>query len=62
MCILDLFASQNEGALALDEVVAVLPTPFRLRMLFIHLLVNDCVASPRAIWDTHIVQGGRYFH
>ncbi|PIL35223.1 hypothetical protein GSI_03013 [Ganoderma sinense ZZ0214-1] len=50
---LGLFADINEGELALTEGINSLRTPFQLRVLFVHLLVNDCLLSPRAIWMSH---------
>lgn len=50
---LGLFAHANEGELALLEGISSLRTPFQLRVLFVHLLVNDCLVSPRALWDSH---------
>ena len=50
---LGLFASMNEGELAIHEAISSLVTPHQLRVLFVHLLVNDCISSPRAIWDSY---------
>nr|VWP00470.1 Ubiquitin carboxyl-terminal hydrolase 7 [Ganoderma boninense] len=50
---LGLFADVNEGELALIEGIQSLRTPFQLRVLYVHLLVNDCLLDPRCIWTTH---------
>ncbi|EKM53739.1 uncharacterized protein PHACADRAFT_30677 [Phanerochaete carnosa HHB-10118-sp] len=49
---LGLFANNNEAELALLEVIAALRTPHQLHVLFAHLLVNDCIATPLVLWDT----------
>lgn len=46
-----LFADNNEGELALLEGIHTLRTPRQLRILFAHLLVNDCIATPAIIWE-----------
>ncbi|KAJ2996365.1 hypothetical protein NUW54_g7251 [Trametes sanguinea] len=50
---LGLFAHQNEGQLALAEAISSLYTPHQLRLLFVHLLVNDCLVSPIAVWNSY---------
>lgn len=50
---LGLFADDNEAEQAILEAISGLRTPRQLRILFVHLLVNDCVPAPRALWDTH---------
>ena len=50
---LGLFADQNEAQYAIDEALATLATPRQLRLLFIHLLVNDCVPTPIDIWTKY---------
>jgi hypothetical protein len=47
-----LFAMQSEGEYALTEAVAALRTPREIRLLFIHLLLNDCLDNPANIWET----------
>ncbi|KAJ7791542.1 hypothetical protein B0H14DRAFT_3500302 [Mycena olivaceomarginata] len=47
-----LFADTNEATYAMLEAVQTLRTPRQLRLLFVHLLVNDCVDSPITMWDT----------
>lgn len=61
-----LFADQNEAELAIEEAIMMLKTPRQLRILFVHLLVNDCVITPLTLWNTyntsmamdHILQSG----
>jgi len=48
-----LFADQNEAELAIQEAITMLKTPQQLRILFVHLLVNDCVIKPLALWNTY---------
>lgn len=48
---LGLFAGSNEATYAMLEAVQTLRTPRQLRLLFVHLLVNDCVDSPVTLWD-----------
>ncbi len=52
---LGLFADDDEGELALLEAITTLRTPKQLRVLFVHLLVNECITLPRALWETHQV-------
>lgn len=49
---LGLFATHNEAELAILEGIQTLRTPRQLRVLLCHLLVNDCVSTPRSLWDT----------
>ena len=49
---LGLFANANEGELALRKGISSLHTPFQLCVLFIHLLINDCLISPKALWQS----------
>jgi hypothetical protein len=46
------FADSNEATYAMLEAVQTLRTPRQLRLLFVHLLVNDCVDSPITMWET----------
>ena len=48
---LGLFANENESQYALMEAIQSLKTPRQLRLLFVHLLVNDCVPTPLAHWE-----------
>ena len=47
-----LFADVNEGIYALQEATHTLRTPHQLRLLFVHLLINDCIKSPMETWQT----------
>jgi hypothetical protein len=46
-----LFADESEARYALREAIDSLKTPRQLRVLFVHLLVNDCIPTPLTIWD-----------
>ncbi|KIJ12162.1 hypothetical protein PAXINDRAFT_14936 [Paxillus involutus ATCC 200175] len=46
-----LFSDQNEAQYAMQEAVQMLKTPHQLHLLFIHLLVNDCIIKPIAVWN-----------
>jgi hypothetical protein len=48
---LGLFADRNEGAYAMLEAIQNLRTPRELRVLFVHLLVNECLDTPLTLWD-----------
>ena len=50
---LGLFADRNEARYAMEEAITTLATPRQLRLLFVHLLVNDCVLAPIDIWTTY---------
>ena len=47
---LGLFATEKEAEYALLEGIHNLKTPRQLRLLFVHLLVNDCVPTPMLTW------------
>ena len=47
-----LFADVNEGTYALQEAVHTLRSPHQLRLLFVHLLINDCIQSPIDTWQS----------
>ncbi|KAF8197264.1 PIF1-like helicase-domain-containing protein [Mycena galopus ATCC 62051] len=49
---LGLFADRNEATYAMLEAIQNLRTPHELRVLFVHLLVNECVDSPLALWES----------
>jgi hypothetical protein len=49
---LGLFADTNEATYAIMEGIQNLRTPHELRVLFVHLLVNECVTLPLTLWDT----------
>jgi hypothetical protein len=46
-----LFADVNEAIYILQEAVHTLRTPHQLRLLFVHLLINDCIQSPMETWQ-----------
>jgi hypothetical protein len=46
-----IFASDNEAELAMREAISNLATPHQLRILFVHMLVNECCDAPKSIWD-----------
>ena len=48
-----LFADNNEAELAMQEAIITLKTPRQLRLLFVHLLVNDCVTAPLTLWNMY---------
>lgn len=48
---LGLFAHANEGDLAMQEAIDMLSTPHQLRVLFAHLLINDCISTPVTLWQ-----------
>jgi hypothetical protein len=48
---LGLFADSNEATFAILEGVQTLRTPRELRVLFVHLLVNECVVAPLTLWE-----------
>ena len=48
---LGLFADSDEATHALLEGIHNLRTPRELRVLFVHLLVNECVSVPITLWD-----------
>jgi hypothetical protein len=43
--------TDSESNYAISEAISSLYTPPQLQTLFIHLLVNDCVKTPVALWD-----------
>jgi hypothetical protein len=43
--------TDSESTYALTEAISSPYTPPQLRILFIHLLVNDCIESPIALWE-----------
>lgn len=48
---LGLFADSDEATHAILEGIHNLRTPRELRVLFVHLLVNECVSVPIKLWD-----------
>ena len=66
---LNLFSDETEAEYCFTEAVEVLRTPHQMRLLLIHLLTNDCITAPTAIWakfkqqlseDFHISNGGNW--
>jgi hypothetical protein len=49
---LGLFADDHEAEYALTEAIQTLKTPHQLRVLFVHLLVNECILTPIEFWNT----------
>ncbi|KAJ2913021.1 hypothetical protein MD484_g7399, partial [Candolleomyces efflorescens] len=49
--VMGLFDDDNEAMYAIAEAVQLLRTPQEMRVLFVHLLVNDCVPAALQIWD-----------
>jgi hypothetical protein len=47
---LGLFANEKEAEYALMEAIQTLKTPWKLHLLFVHLLVNDYIPTPLAHW------------
>jgi hypothetical protein len=58
---LGLFADDNEASYELQEAVHSLRTPQQVRVLFVHLLVNDCVPTPLHIWEEFSLHFARDF-
>jgi hypothetical protein len=48
---LNLFSDETEAEYCLAEAVESLRTPYQMRLLFVHMLTNDCITSPLTIWD-----------
>ncbi|OBZ77825.1 ATP-dependent DNA helicase PIF1, partial [Grifola frondosa] len=48
---LGLFASDDEARYAMAEAIDTLRTPRELRILFIHLLMNECIPTPLEFWE-----------
>ena len=48
---LGMFANEKEAEYALNEAIRELRTPRQLRLLFVLLLVNDCVTTPLHLWE-----------
>ena len=57
-----LFADCNEAQMAMEEAIQNLKTPRQLQLLFVHLLVNDCVPSPISLWDMFHYSMSTDFH
>ena len=48
---LGIFAEEKEAFHAMQEAISDMKTPHELRLLFIHMLINDCIPCPRDAWD-----------
>lgn len=48
---LGLFCQNSEAHLSIQEAVGALHTPRQLRLLFVHLLVNDLLDAPIHTWE-----------
>ena len=46
-----LFTHQHEAHQAMDEAVQTLNTPYQLRLLYIHMLMNNCIPNPLQLWN-----------
>ena len=46
-----IFSEDQECVQAFQEAIAFLKTPAQLRFLFIHMLVNECIATPLDFWN-----------
>ena len=66
---LNLFSDETEAEYCFTEAVEALQTPRQMRLLLIHMLTNECIATPAAIWmkfqqplseDFHISNGGNW--
>lgn len=49
--ILGIFADEKEAEYGMREAIQYLKTPRQLRLLFVHLLINDCIPSPIDFWQ-----------
>jgi signal transduction histidine kinase len=59
---LGLFSTQSEAEHALLEAITTLRTPYQLRLLFVQLLVNDCISHPLDLWNRYMEQLGYDFY
>jgi len=59
---LGLFATESEGEYALVEAITTLQTPHQLRVLFVHLLVNDCLPTPLEMRERYQVEISKDFY
>lgn len=66
---LNLFSDETEAEYCITEAIDSLHTPHQMRLLLIHMLTNECIATPVAIWekfqqplseDFHISNGGNW--
>ena len=49
---LGIFTNKQEARYALLKAIQTLHTPWQIWLLFVHLLINNCVPTPIQIWDT----------
>ena len=57
--LLGIFANEDEAEYALREGIDYLRTPRQLRILFVHLLINDCIPTPLRLWQRFHLQLSR---
>jgi hypothetical protein len=66
---LNLFSDETEAEYCFTEAVESLHTPHQMRLLLIHMLTNECITTPLAIWekfqqplseDFHVSNGGNW--
>ena len=66
---LNLFSNETEAEYCFTEAIESLHTPHQIRLLLIHMLTNECITAPAAIWekfqqplskDFHISNGGNW--
>ena len=66
---LNLFSDETEAEYCFTEAVDCLHTPYQMQLLLIHMLTNECITTPAAIWekfqqplskDFHISNGGNW--
>ncbi len=43
---LGIFADNQEAPYCMSEAIANIKTPQQLRILFVHLLINECIPAP----------------
>lgn len=48
---LGLFSDETEAEYCFMEAIESLRTPYQMRLLFIHMLTNECIAAPATIWE-----------
>lgn len=48
---LNLFSDGTEAEYCFTEATNSLHTPYQMRLLFIHMLTNECIITPVAIWE-----------
>jgi len=49
--LLGIFANEDEAEYALTKGIDYLQTLRQLRVLFVHLLINDCIPTPLHLWQ-----------